>query len=184
MVAGGAHHQAIMNASSACLRPMLLSAALCGIAHAAELPNSPACRAAVQALEDAEDALADAASTPSPAATPGVQRQRMVAAKLQPLRQRVADACLGGMTTSPPPSQRTWAVPPSPRAAPVTPSTRVAPPPPGSEPLLRWQPPVTVTHCTGVTCTASDGSTLTRVGPTLVGPRGACTLQGSFLRCP
>jgi hypothetical protein len=108
----------------------------------------------------------------------------MVAAKLQPLRQRVADACLGGMTTSPPPSRRTWVLPPSPRAAPVMPSARVATPQPGSEPLLRWQPPVTVTHCTGATCTASDGSTLTRVGPTLVGPRGACTLQGSFLSCP
>ncbi|HEY9109029.1 MAG TPA: hypothetical protein VIN58_20305 [Roseateles sp.] len=173
-----------MNASTACLRAVLLSAAFCGTAHAADLPKSPACRAAVQALEDAENALADASSTPSPVATPDVQRQRMVAAKLQPLRQRVADACLGGMTTSPPPSQRNWVVPPSPRAAPAAPSARVATPQPGSEPLLRWQPPVTVTHCTGATCTASDGSTLTRVGPTLVGPRGACTLQGSFLSCP
>jgi len=173
-----------MNASTACLRAALLSAALCSTAHAADFPKSPACRTAVQALEDAEDALADASSTPSPVATPDVQRQRMVAAKLQPLRQRVADACLGGMTTSPPPSQRTWVVPTSPRVAPVVPSARVATPQPGSEPLLRWQPPVTVTHCTGATCTASDGSTLTRVGPTLVGPRGACTLQGSFLSCP
>lgn len=173
-----------MNASTASLQSALLSVALCSAAHAAELPKSPACRVAVQALEDAEDALADTSPTPSPMSTPDVQRQRMVAAKLQPLRQRVADACLGGMTTSPPPSQHTWVVPPSPRAMPIGPSARVATPLPGSEPLLRWQPPVSVTHCTGATCTASDGSTLTRVGPTLVGPRGACTLQGSFLSCP
>lgn len=172
-----------MNARSACLRAALLSVVLGGAAHAAELPTSPACRSAVQALEDAEDALADASSTPSPVSTPDAQRQRMVAAKLQPLRQRAADACLGGMTTSPPPSQHTWVLPP-PRVAPATPQARIASPQVGSEPVLRWQPPVTVTHCTGATCTASDGSTLTRVGPTLVGPRGACTLQGSFLHCP
>jgi hypothetical protein len=139
----------------------------------------------LQALNEAEDALADASSTPSPITTPDAERQRMVAAKLQPLRKRVADACLGGITASPPPSQHTWvAPPPPPRATPVVPAARVASPQLGSEPLLRWQPPVTVTHCTGATCTTSDGSTLTRVGPTLVGPRGACTLQGSFLNCP
>lgn len=173
-----------MTASSACLKVALLSAVLGSAAQAAELPKSPACRTALQVLEQAEDALADASSTPSPIETPDVQRQRMVAAKLQPLRQRVADACLGGMTTSPPPSQRTWVVPSSPRVTPVLPPARVATPQVGSEPLLRWQPPVTVTNCTGATCTTSDGSTLTRVGPTLVGPRGACTVQGSFLHCP
>jgi hypothetical protein len=173
-----------MNARSACLQAALLSAALGSAALAAELPKSSACRTAVQALEDAEDALGDASSTPSPVSTPDVQRQRMVVAKLQPLRKRVADACLGGTTTSPPPSQHTWVGAAPTRAVPPVPQVHVPAGSVGSEPLLRWQPPVTVTNCTGATCTASDGSTLTRVGPTLVGPRGACTLQGSFLNCP
>jgi len=41
-----------------------------------------------------------------------------------------------------------------------------------------------VTHCSAAACFTSDGSTLIRVGPTLVGPRGACTVQGGFVRCP
>ncbi|MFG6486060.1 hypothetical protein ACG04R_05205 [Roseateles sp. BYS78W] len=173
-----------MSAKPACLCAALIGPLICQAVHAAELPKSPACRMALQALEQAEDALADAKSTPSLTSAPDVQRQHLVTAKLRPLRQRVADACLGGMTSSPPPSQHTLIVPSTPRVAPAAPPARLATPQVGSEPLLRWQPPVTVTNCSGATCTASDGSTLTRVGQTLVGPRGACTLQGSFLNCP
>lgn len=159
----------------------LLSALVGGAVPAEELPRSPACRTAVQALDDTEAAIAAAAA----ASTPDAQRRHAVVERLRPLRQRVADACLGGMTTSPPPSQHTWAAPATPRSMPLAPPRFPAPAQAlGSEPLLRWEPPVSVTHCSGATCTASDGSTLTRVGPTLVGPRGACTLQGSFLRCP
>lgn len=172
---------AIMRTSFAVL---LMAALFGGVAHADELPKSPACSTALKALADAEDALAAARATESPIAQPDVQRRDAVAARLQPLRQRVVDACLGGLTTSPPPSQRTWVAPSLPRQAPASPQVRTAPKPLGSEPLLRWEAPATVTHCNGATCTASDGSTLTRVGPSLVGPRGACRVEGVFLRCP
>jgi hypothetical protein len=81
---------------------MLLSGTIwAGAASCAEeLPRSPACRTALQALERAEDAIADAAAAAS-APRADAERQRAVAARLQPLRQRVADACLGGLTTSP-----------------------------------------------------------------------------------
>lgn len=161
-------------------------ALLVGAAQAQELPQSPACRTALQSLNTAEDAIADAAA--APAAMPDPQRQRAVTARLQPLRQRVADACLGGLTTSPPPSQRTWVVP----AVPAVPAragdsaARASRPetPTVSVPVPRFEPPITVGPCNAVTCLASDGSRLTRVGPTLVGPRGTCTMQGRVLHCP
>ncbi|MFG6461577.1 hypothetical protein ACG04Q_08345 [Roseateles sp. DXS20W] len=168
------------------LARVLGSAALAGLLQGAalgdDLPQSPACRTALQALTEAEDVLAASAAAKASAAS-GSQQQRSVAARLQPLRQRVADACLGGLTTSPPPSQHTGLGP----VAPVRPAL-VMPraPQPAAPPvaLPRAETPVTVNHCNTATCVASDGSTLTRVGPTLVGPRGACRVDGVFLRCP
>lgn len=162
---------------------LLLCGLICTAVQAEELPKSSACRTALQALEEAEDALMAASAAASDASTDQL-RQRAVAAKLHPLRQRVADVCLGGMTTSPPPSQHTWIAPPPPRPGampprvpmPVVPPVNVSPP--------RLEMPPMVTHCTAAVCFTNDGSTLTRVGPTLVGPRGSCTVQGSFVRCP
>lgn len=168
------------------LAPVLGGAVLAGLLQGAaladELPQSPACRTALRALNETEDALvASAAAKASSPADP--QRQRSVAARLGPLRQRVADACLGGLTTSPSPSQRTWAAPVA-AARPAVAMPRAPQPtaPPVTAPRL--ETPVTVNHCNAATCVASDGSTLTRVGPTLVGPRGACRMEGVFLRCP
>lgn len=162
---------------------LLLAQGLAGPLRAEELPRSPACRTALSALDDAEEALAATAAASS-ASLSDQKRRHAVAARLQPLRKRVADACLGGLTTSPSPSQRSWVAPPAPpRPTVATPRMPVPAVPPMV--LPRPEPPVTVTHCNAATCLASDGSTLTRVGPgTLVGPRGACTVQGSFLRCP
>ncbi len=154
-------------------------------ASAQELPRSPACRTALQALNDAEDALADSAAASAPS-LPDQQRLSLAAARLQPLRQRVAQACLGGLTTSPSPAQRTWVAPAAPAAAGPPAVTLPRVPQPGMPALTlpRVEAPVTVNHCNAATCVASDGSTLTRVGPTLVGPRGACRQDGVFLRCP
>ncbi|NCT85137.1 MAG: hypothetical protein GXC94_18470 [Comamonadaceae bacterium] len=170
------------------MRAVLASSLLlCGLlsvrggaaAPAEALPRSPACHAALQALEQAEDAIAATAA----ASAPQPQRQHEVAARLRPLRQRVADACLGGLTTSPPPSQHTWSAPTLPARPGVTrPSLPAAPA--VTVPLPRFEPPVTVTHCNAAACFTSEGSTLIRLGPTLVGPRGSCTVQGSFVRCP
>jgi hypothetical protein len=164
---------------------MLLSGTIwAGAAPCAEeLPRSPACRTALQALERAEDAIADTAAAAS-APRAGTERQRAVAARLQPLRQRVADACLGGLTTSPPPSQRTWIAPAPPQATALPPRPRTPAPLPEPLPQPRVEAPITISNCNAATCLGSDGSTLTRVGPNLVGPRGACTVQGVFLRCP
>ena len=163
----------------------LIAATFCGMVGAArgeELPRSAACRTALNALDEAEEAIA-AASGASSANLSDQQRQHVVAARLQPLRKRVADACLGGLTTSPPPSQHSWVVPTAPaRPAVLAPRAPMPTVPPVA--LPRPQAPVTVTQCNAATCLASDGSTLTRVGPTLVGPRGSCTVQGIFLRCP
>ncbi|KQW42184.1 MULTISPECIES: hypothetical protein [unclassified Roseateles] len=163
----------------------LLVAGLLGMsASAEELPRSPACRAALQALDQAEEAIAAAAAA-SAATTLDRERQRSVASRLQPLRQRVADACLGGLTTSPSPSQRSWTMPAPPaRPSAALPRTPAVPLPLPPVHIPRPQAPVTVSNCNGATCIASDGSTLTRVGPNVVGPRGLCTVQGMFLHCP
>jgi hypothetical protein len=174
-----------MTARFARLLVFLFAQGATGLLGAEELPRSPACRTALAALDDAEEAIAATAAASS-ASLSDQQRQHSVAARLQPLRKRVADACLGGLTTSPPPSQHSWVVPTAP-ARPVLAAPRLPTPPVPSVPsvvLPRPEVPVTVTHCNAATCVASDGSTLTRVGPNLVGPRGSCTVQGSFLRCP
>ena len=160
-----------------------LGCALVGVARADELPKSPACRTALEALDHAEAVLADVAAA-SAAALPDADRQRSVAARLQPLRVRVAHACLGGLTTSPSPSQHTWVVPEPARSVASIP--RIQPPamPPVTVPMPRFEAPITLSNCSAATCLGSDGSTLTRVGPNVVGPRGVCTVQGIFLRCP
>lgn len=165
----------------------LLAGPQAGLAQ--DLPASTACHTALKALADAEDALAASAAAASASAA-SETRQRAVTAQLFPLRQRVADACLGGMTTSPSPAQRTWvgSLPtrPAAPAMPTVPTVRMAPPaaPVVTVPLPRIEPPVTLQHCTGSTCLASDGSTFTRAGPNLVGPRGVCTVVAGAVRCP
>ena len=49
---------------------------------------------------------------------------------------------------------------------------------PAAAPLL------TVTACDATGCLASDGTRLQWVGPSLLGPRGMCTVQGTVLQCP
>ncbi len=171
-------------ARSGCLALLLLGAAAWSAAAFAEdLPGSSACREALQALDRAETAIVAARAASAASGAVG-ELQPSVAERLLPWRQRVADVCLGGLTRSPPPSQHTR-VPPSP-LRPDIPSLRApAPlPPVPTVPLPRFEAPVTVSNCNAATCLGSDGSTLTRVGPNLVGPRGVCTLQGVFLHCP
>ncbi len=164
----------------------LLAGAVCA---AQDLPASNNCHVALQALGAAEDTLmASAAASAAAASQPGHDdaRRRAVEARLLPLRQRVADACLGGLTRSPPPSQHTLQglTPPSTASRPVQRPPQ-NPVPVVTVPSPRFDPPLTVNHCIGASCLASDGSTLTRVGPNqLVGPRGLCTTVGAVVRCP
>jgi hypothetical protein len=167
--------------------------------------ESPACREALAALQAEEarggragvqPAPGTPASQPSPG-TPGAQPPSGSAAdagartaRLQVLRDRASRACLGGPAAGrPAPALQT------PQA--VAPVSRPAAPPPVRAPLASPPaPPVvatptpgaglpqTVVACDSTGCTASDGSRLNKVGPDLVGPKGACTLQGAVLRCP
>lgn len=163
----------------------MLLACMAGMvaALAEELPRSPACRTALQALDQAEDALADSAAASSAAAA-DQDRERAVTARLQPLRLRVAKACLGGMTTSPSPSQHTWVAPAPPQSVAAVPRARSPALPPINVPMPRFDAPITLSNCNAATCLGSDGSTLIRVGPNVIGPRGTCTVQGVFVRCP
>lgn len=173
-----------MPAMNGMLRVIGLLALLGGRALAEELPATSACQTALKALAEAEDALL-AANAAAPAG-PDAQRRRAVEARLYPQRQRVADLCLGGLTTSPPPSQRSLVLPPLATRPDLRGSRPPGQPalPPLTVPLPRFEAPLTITHCNAAVCTASDGSTLTRVGPTLIGPRGACRAQGGVLSCP
>ena len=163
----------------------MLLACMAGMvaALAEELPRSPACRTALQALDQAEEALADTAAASSAVAA-DQDRERSVTARLQPLRLRVAKACLGGQTTSPSPSQHTWVAPTTAPSVAAVPRVRMPALPPVNVPMPRIDAPLTLSNCNAATCLASDGSTLTRVGPNVVGPRGLCTVQGVFVRCP
>ncbi|MBI3348006.1 MAG: hypothetical protein HY020_12460 [Burkholderiales bacterium] len=168
-------------ALSLCRAVLMLGA--CSAALPEELPRTPACRTALQALDQAEEAMATSGAASSVTA-PDRDRQRSVAVRLQPLRVRVANACLGGLTTSSPPSQHTWVVPTPARPTAAAPRTPLPGTPPVTVPLPRFDPPITVSNCNAATCLGSDGSTLTRVGPNVIGPRGVCTVQGMFLHCP
>lgn len=154
-----------------------------GVARAEDLPQSPACGRALLALERAEDALAATAVAAAPS-TPEAQRQRDIAMRLRPLREQVARACLGGVHTGPPPSQHSWTAPVPLRSAAAPPPSFARPSMPVPVTLPRTDAPLMLGPCNAATCLASDGSTLTRVGPQLIGPRGPCTVQGVFLRCP
>ncbi|HJV68607.1 hypothetical protein [Ideonella sp.] len=151
----------------------------------AELPAAPesvACRQALDALQAQETAALSAArSAPPSASAPGA-----AASALQPWRERAARACLGGSRGSAAPART--AQPPV-TVSPVTagrPLTAPVAPPVPAQPALpaRSEPLLTVVGCDPAGCWASDGSRLNRVGPNLVGPRGACTLEGAVLRCP
>lgn len=141
--------------------------------------HPPACREALRALQAVE-------TQPVPTSEPG-SRERMQ--RLQAARERASQACLGGPAGRPAPVMQTPpAVPPvsrpAPAPAPRLPMASPPPPPVVANPPPSSGMPLTVVACDTTGCTASDGTRLTRSGPHLVGPRGACTLQGAVLRCP
>lgn len=162
----------------------VLSAALAQ-APAASAPvpvpdaHSPACREALQALQAVEAQPVKASAAGSREREP-----RLLAA-----RERASRACLGGPAGRPAPlTQTPQPVPPVSRPAPApVPRQPMAGPP--TSPVVTTPPagsglPLTILACDTTGCIASDGTRLNKVGPTLVGPHGACTLQGAVLRCP
>jgi len=152
--------------------------------------KSPACRAAVDALQVREAEVRAARSTESPADR---VRQPEAMARMQAARKQAAQACLRGSGDRPPPAYVApppVAVPPVDITAPMRPPLPLpgAPagraPPAAAAPPPRPQPPPIVTSCDAAGCWTSDGKWLPRAGSTLIGPRGPCTVQGVLLNCP
>jgi hypothetical protein len=188
----------------ASFRSLVLAAALAPVvlvslspvalaARSADPLQAPACQEALAALQ-AQEAAARAARFARPPADRA--RERDAIARLQAARKKAARACLRGSGEPPPPSTVApppVAVPPvTPAAAPRLPGPSAsAPRPPilaepgaADEVAPRPRPPPIVTSCDAAGCWTSDGAWLPRAGPTLVGPRGQCAVQGVLLHCP
>ena len=157
--------------------------------------HSAECRSALQALQVEESAVGPASRVASPAAsapraadgTRVDSPTRPRSPKLATARRQAAAACLAGRADPPALPQRlaqpAIAVPPVTEPRPPVPSAMR----PGTalpSPALPVPGPTTVLSCDIGGCWANDGSRLNRVGPTLWGPRGACTVQGTLLQCP
>jgi len=100
-------------------------------------------------------------------------------ATLAPYRKGVARECLGKEDPAPERTPRPpVAVAPVASPRPAIPPAPAALPPPVQIPPLR-----TVTQCDPSGCWTSDGIRLNRMGPILVGPLGACTVQSRVLSC-
>lgn len=155
-------------------------AGVCTASPADDPLESAACRRALDALQAQQTALA----ARRPANEPG---QGAAPARLEALRRDAARTCLGGRAAVPAPQR--LAQPPV-----TVPSITVNPPqlPPAPAPAAPLPtpsqgvvgPPLRVIACDATGCWASDGSRLLRAGPSLLGPRGLCSVQGTALRCP
>lgn len=150
-----------------------VAAAALVLAPAAAWPQDPlksqACKAAIGQLEQILDEKPHAPA----------RAQRLAAA-----RRDAAVACLGrsdqGRLRSGAPHPPQAVAPPVVTAAPSAPLPRSeAPPPPLAIPR-----PTVITTCDPAGCWDSEGRRLNHMGPLLVGPRGACTVQGGLVNCP
>jgi hypothetical protein len=146
--------------------------------------QAPECQQALAALRDEEAA---AASGPS-AARGGRRDAHAVAPGLDAARRRAAHSCLASRA-DPPPFGRlaqppvavppvTGIRPPLPALPPASSAVAIPTRPPSPQPLT------SITACDASGCWASDGTRLNRVGPTLWGPHGACSVFGAVVRCP
>ena len=168
---------------SLCFMTLALGATV-GSAQDADPLHSTACVQALDALQAQEAALAAAARQNEGA---GERVEPAMRSALQTLRRRAARDCLGSQLDAPPPVQQRLLQPPvsGASAAPppatwhVTPPAAAAAPPPIRIPPLR-----TITACDPMGCWANDGTRLQRIGSTLYGPLGLCTVQGAVLSCP
>ncbi len=159
----------------ACLARVLSIVAAFAAGPAAARPGSPACGAALAELERREQAL-----LALPADARGAQRPRVIEQQ-----RRAAMACLGGPPDAPP--RAGLAAAPISAAPATAPVARPLPAPSASSavvPAPPARPPGTVGSCDALGCWASDGTRLQKIGPSLLGPGGLCTVTAGFLRCP
>jgi hypothetical protein len=150
--------------------PLLLAMATAAACAAEPDPlKSEACKAA---LAELEQVVGEPASD---------SRARRVAQA----REQAATACLGrsqgrGVRSGAPyPAQSV--APPVATVPRPSPALRPVAPPPAAEPAPRA---AVITSCDPAGCWDSNGQRLNRMGPLLMGPRGACTAQGGLVNCP
>ncbi len=151
----------------ACALSLLFALAMPLRAQDADPLKSPACGAALAALQAAR-------------AHPGTGSDSVAA-----LRGAAASACLGSAVVPTRPArvlQAPVVVPPPQvevpvQAAPLPPP--VLPPPP----VVIQRAPVPAT-CDAGGCWTNDGTHLRHVPPSLAGPSGLCTQQGGLVYCP
>ena len=152
---------------------ILALAAGAGLAQGADPLKSSGCTEALAALQAQEAALLSARSTRD---TSVATAER---AALEGYRTRARRECLG---REEPAAVRTPRQPVV--VAPVTLPPSAVPAPPSPRPAPVAIPPLrTVTQCDPSGCWTSDGLRLDRLGPLLVGPPGACTVQSGVLSC-
>lgn len=157
-------------------------------------PDSPECQRALEAVQAQEArSLSAQRAHPAPAGSAPV-----ISPGLRAARERAARVCLAAAPAAagdvqrmaqPPQSVAPVAGPkaPAPRPAVPLPAAPVAAPAPAPAPPVvapRSQQLTTLLGCDPSGCWASDGSRMERAGPNLIGPRGLCTQEGAFLRCP
>lgn len=175
------------------MRAMAALLAAAGLASAGARGGSPAsadCHRALEALQAQESRVLDARWRGGAAADGASATAALGELKAQ--RAATARACLGGRGDPPPRTARL--LPPlemprstlapawrPPAAVSWSPSPVPAAPMPPPPPVDR---PVVITHCDPSGCWASDGTWRPRVGATLGGPRGLCTVQGTLVSCP
>jgi hypothetical protein len=141
-------------------------------APSADPLHSPECQAAREALAQAQ---ADAAS-----------HRNGTREALATAREDARLACLGRDSGN---AQRVGApepaivVPPAVMEPPPAPRAVVVMPP-APAPPLQIQRPAAITACDPGGCWDSNGQRLNQLGPLLVGPHGACTVQGRVVQCP
>ena len=164
--------------------PFVLLLGTVGLAVHAAAPSAtdplqaPECTQAIAALQEQEAAAASAPAAASGARAPDP--------KLTAARKRAARLCLATRPDVPAPAGRfaqpPLAVPPlaTVRPPPAPASSGAALPPRSPTP----RPLVSITSCDAAGCWTSEGKRLNRVGPTLWGRHGACTVQGTVVICP
>jgi len=152
--------------------------ATAGAASADDPLQSAGCRRAVAVLRASEADAASAAAAAGPARSGGNPDPRLVAA-----RRQAAVACLATRSDPAPGrlAQPPIVVAPVGGAAPARPPA--VPTPAAAMPSLPLPGPRFITSCDPGGCWADDGSRLDRVGPTLWGRGGACSVLGSVVTC-
>jgi hypothetical protein len=145
--------------------------------------QAPDCRRALASLQ-AQETAADAALRARAGA--GDHARPAPSSELQAARRLAAKSCLASRADPPLPPGRLIQPPivvaPLAVARPAVPPTARLRPPLTAPPTA--ERPYAVTSCDPGGCWANDGSRLNRVGPTLWGQHGVCTLQGTLLQCP